>query len=547
MKFVRDDYERKQRMKVIAVVAGLAVLVAIIWAWNHFMNKGPTGQENLPVTQEQGITTGATGSAPAGTANTTPKDIPTLVKEVRGAIAVIETYNRKNEKIGVGTGFFVNGNGHLISNYHVFRGARSAKVKLPSGTYPIGKVLAEDQENDLVLVSVAIDKGKYRILPLETKASTVGERIVVIGNPLGLEATVSDGIISALRILEPFGNVIQVTSPISPGSSGSPVLNMYGRVVGVATFQFRQGQNLNFAIPVAKARNLVVTGEKELDELTFADAGALAAAEDPFSKGMVYYEAGEFDNAALQFKEVIKSDPANVEAYYYLGMSYKAERPFDAIEAFKTTLNMKPDHVNAHYNLGKTYNQVEMYKKASQTLRRALELEPGRGDLLLELGIAYASDKELRAAAKVLEEAVDYEYNPKAYYYLGLAYAAMRNYDKAYDSFKSAVEEDSEFFEAYVGLGYCCAAFKNWKDGINNMKRAQALEPDHPEVYYLLGFMYLGNDDVDSASRQAQALAEISRKWKGKKIAIFDDRKLFEMQNELQSAISRYKYNQRRR
>jgi hypothetical protein len=71
----------------------------------------------------------------------------------------------------------------------------------------------------------------------------------VIGTPLGLEQTVSDGIVSARREIPGFGRIVQMTAPISPGSSGSPVLNMRGEVVGVATFLIDMGQNLNFAIP----------------------------------------------------------------------------------------------------------------------------------------------------------------------------------------------------------------------------------------------------------------------------------------------------------
>ena len=84
------------------------------------------------------------------------------------------------------------------------------------------------------------------------------------GSPLGLENTVSDGIVSAIRDVPDFGKVIQITAPISPGSSGSPVLNMQGEVIGIASFQMVEGQNLNFAIPSEKIISLVLTEENKI-------------------------------------------------------------------------------------------------------------------------------------------------------------------------------------------------------------------------------------------------------------------------------------------
>lgn len=86
----------------------------------------------------------------------------------------------------------------------------------------------------------------------------------MIGNPFGLEGTVADGIVSAVRDVSDFGRIIQITAPISPGSSGSPVVNMKGEVVGVATFQLMEGQNLNFAIPSERIANLELNRGKPL-------------------------------------------------------------------------------------------------------------------------------------------------------------------------------------------------------------------------------------------------------------------------------------------
>lgn len=551
MKFVKEDYQAAQRKKRTRITFSVIALIGIFIIWYSYSQRSAADKElaGLPgvMPTNPHVIDKTINPDPEPQSKAKIMDLPTLVKDVKRAIAVIHTYDRKDQPLGQGTGFFINKHGHAISNFHVFRGAHRAEVKLPSGTYPVHKVLDEDPDSDLILFSVKIKSSWHGFLSFVDKSPAVGERIVVIGNPLGLEATVSDGIVSAHRKLDPFGSVIQITSPISPGSSGSPVLNLSGEVIGVATFQYRQGQNLNFAIPIAKAKKLVSTGEKELADLSFADTDALASARGAFSRGRVYYDAGEYDNAASQFKEAVKEDPTNAEAYYYLGMSYRAERAFDAADAFKTAVNLDPDYIDAYCSLGEVYNQLEMYKNSIQALRQALRIEPDNFDALIQLGIAYASDKEYKAAVKVLERALNIEPDANAYLYVGLACMATRDYDKALDSFQAAVDQYPDFHEAYIGLGYCYAIFKNWKQGIVSLRRAGSLAPGHPEIHYLLGFMYLGDGDVSAAEREARELSEISSKWRGKKIAIYDERKLSDMLSELRSAISQYRSRRSRR
>src|SRR4029078_11155566 len=137
----------------------------------------------------------------------------------------------------------------IISNWHVVDECYRAEVKTADGSiYHIKGILASDKEADLVLLEVEIPPGKAKFLKVAGNPPDEGERIVVIGNPLGLEGTVSDGIVSGIRDLPKLGRLIQLTAPISHGSSGGPVVNMFGDVVGVARAALSEGQNLNFAV-----------------------------------------------------------------------------------------------------------------------------------------------------------------------------------------------------------------------------------------------------------------------------------------------------------
>ncbi len=117
-------------------------------------------------------------------------------------------------------------------------------------------MLAVDEEGDLALLSVDMPPDRARTSELSRVLPDEGEQIVVIGNPLKLEGSVSDGIVSAVREVPNVGKIIQITAPISHGNSGSPVFNMKGQVVGVVTVKVTNGQNINLAIGAARVELL---------------------------------------------------------------------------------------------------------------------------------------------------------------------------------------------------------------------------------------------------------------------------------------------------
>jgi uncharacterized protein (TIGR02145 family) len=182
-----------------------------------------------------------------------------VVKLVMPATVLVMTYDAKGKPLAQGSGFFVSETGEVITNYHVFKDAESIEIKCPDNSvYKITLVIAEDLTSDLVKLQADIGGKKVPWLQLNKTKIEVGEKIVVIGSPKGLESTVSDGIVSAVRDVPGFGNIIQITAPISPGSSGSAVVNMKGEVIGVASAQMLEGQNLNFVVPVEKIAALKV-------------------------------------------------------------------------------------------------------------------------------------------------------------------------------------------------------------------------------------------------------------------------------------------------
>jgi len=174
--------------------------------------------------------------------------LPELVKEIAPAVVTIQSFQAKGGGTS-GSGFFID-HDLIATNWHVLKGGVRFAIRGPHGqSYRVVSTVAIDKSNDVAILRVSPGLPAGSVLFLNDYLPVVGERIFVIGNALGfLSGTVSDGIVSAVRRLGPANFAIQITAPISPGSSGSPVVDMRGNVVGVATFRLVSGQSLNFAI-----------------------------------------------------------------------------------------------------------------------------------------------------------------------------------------------------------------------------------------------------------------------------------------------------------
>jgi S1-C subfamily serine protease len=185
--------------------------------------------------------------------------IPAIAKAANGAIVSIIMSDKDGNPIAQGSGFLISSDGVILTNYHVIAVGSSAVVKLPDGAvYVVDGVLAADKTRDVAVIKV--HGSNFRTLTLgDSDQLQVGDEVVAIGNPLSLESTVSNGIVSGIRsVEEEGGKFLQVTTPISPGSSGGPLLNMAGEVVGITTMYLEGGENLNFAIPIDDAKRLLL-------------------------------------------------------------------------------------------------------------------------------------------------------------------------------------------------------------------------------------------------------------------------------------------------
>lgn len=173
-------------------------------------------------------------------------DARDVFKNVAPSVVLIKTYAAGHVPLKIGSGFFISPGDALVTNAHVIAGAVEVEIVLHDGTTTtVTQVLALAPDKDIAILSA-----KGPPLEISERIPEVGEPIFVLGSPEGLSATFSNGIVSAIRAQNE-SPVIQITAPISPGSSGGPVVDEKGKVLGVASFYYKEGQNLNFAVGCA--------------------------------------------------------------------------------------------------------------------------------------------------------------------------------------------------------------------------------------------------------------------------------------------------------
>lgn len=237
---------------VIALLVGVIIFVLALW----FITDRRKKTSNIQPTQPQAALAPIADTSATSAASAAPTISPTHVlspeeiyRTESAGMILLETYDDEGRKRGLGSGFAVASDGTSVTNYHVIRGASRATVKFSNGTIgSVAGVEAYDQGRDLAVIQVT--PAPSTVLEVgDSDKLQVGDKIVAVGSPLGLQNTMSEGIVSALR-----NGVIQISAPISPGSSGGAVFDEHGKVVGISAAQMVAGQNLNFAIPINWAK-----------------------------------------------------------------------------------------------------------------------------------------------------------------------------------------------------------------------------------------------------------------------------------------------------
>lgn len=435
--------------------------------------------------------------------------LPDLVRRIKPSAVAIETFNARGEKLARGSGFFITTN-RVVTNRHVIDGAYKAEIHLSNGnTYPVKGVLAIDGEGDIALLQVDVPATLVTPLPVVRTSPQEGESIVVIGNPFGFEGSVSNGIVSAVRDISNYGRIIQITAPISPGSSGSPVVNMSGQLVGVATLQLTDGQSLNFAVPSERVAQLQAGALTSFSDLVLSSRrNKRAAAEHFYAQGLGFLSHDDWAKALPLFEKAIDTDSDYAEAWYQTSyVNGMLGRHNEALRASRQVIRLRPDWPEPHVNMGHAYSRLGQFQDAINSYKQALRLDPYNADVQYAMGVTYGkwnkADDEILAYRKAINLRPDHA---GAYERLGLAYFRAGKFKEAASAFDQLRMLKPGEAKASNYLGEAYLKLNKVEEGIEAFKQATRLKPDFAAAYYNLALGYLASGDRESALVQYNIL-----------------------------------------
>jgi tetratricopeptide (TPR) repeat protein len=356
-----------------------------------------------------------------GAAVVSQATLPELVRRVKPSVVSVLTYDLKGEPLISGSGFFVRP-GEVMTNMHVIKGAHRVEIHTLEGkgrTYPVTGALSIDEEADLALLKVDLPAERSRPLPMSATLPDEGEQIFVIGNPLRLEGSVSDGIVSAIREVPDLGRIIQVTAPVSHGNSGSPLFNMRGEVIGIVTVKVTNGQNINLALGVLRVAELQGKEPMSFDQI----AARSKASNQPEALAEVWYRGGidslwlgNYDNALNYFETAANRNPRRPETWIQIGYcKVKQGRNEEAIRAYKRAIQLRPNSSEAYNKLGDAYFYGSRFTEAIAAYQEAAHIHPEQSEAYYNLGLAYLEmgDREAAFAQARRLESIDVDLNRK--------------------------------------------------------------------------------------------------------------------------------------
>ncbi|MBF0479983.1 MAG: tetratricopeptide repeat protein [Candidatus Omnitrophica bacterium] len=405
---------------------------------------------------------------------------PTEAKDIFARVSQSVVFISVNGGKSLGSGFIISPDGVIVTAVHVLANSTDVKVRLKDGMeLPVKWVLYQDNRKDLAVIK--IDAQNLPALPLGNKNSmSIGDKVYCIGNPLGLDYSLSDGLVSGFRNLEGV-SYVQFTAPISPGNSGGPVVNASGEVIGIAemvlTGQEKIAQNLNLAAAV----NELPPDVASLPPTEYEQSKGiyLSKADQLVQEGSQQYAQGNKEKAEKMIEEALQEDPDSASANNMMGRFYYEEKNFEkAQHSFEKAIAQEPNFAKAYSNLGVLYYRLGRSEQAEGLYKKAIALDPNNIGANNGLALIYRKRGQIDQAEELLKKTIALEpKEPISYINLEGVYYIRGQLDLAEDLGKKAIALDPNQADAYGILGQVYRDRQEWDKAIDNYNKAIELDP----------------------------------------------------------------------
>jgi len=388
----------------------------------------------------------------------------TLVRQhISGCVTVI-AYDPDKAMPKLGGGYLAAPD-RVVTARHLLGGADRAEVQFSDGKMiAVAGIVAENPTMDLAMIRLEHPAEGATVLTLAPDCPQPGEPLVAVGAPLGLAWTVSVGTASAIRDVPGAGRSLQHSVPVSPGSSGGPLLDMQGRVVAIQTScikagkdpNVQAGQSLNFAVPAEYIAALKPGPLRTLAEARseIGDGWVPPVTRNLDRASLRYLTRDDFETATAFFEQRTRRWPNEADAWFRLGLCHeKCGRLDEAISAYERAVAIRADHATAWNNLGAIRIRQRKYEEAIEALNRCLKANPNHVEALNSMAVALISLNRHAEAVAPAAEAV--RLNPKhagARFHLGEASIKTGRREEALAQYKALLPLDAKLAERLKGL-----------------------------------------------------------------------------------------------
>ena len=447
-----------------------------------------------------------------GTSSVLAQTVQWIAEKALASTVYLEMKDRNGVTLGFGSGFFVREN-LIATNFHVIEGAAKGTAKLVGKytTYVIEGITATDETNDLALLKV----NTYGINPLRLGNSDevrIGTTVYVAGNPLGLEGTFSDGIISSRRDRYTQER-LQMTAPISPGSSGGPVLNRNSEVIGVSVSVHSRldAQNLNFAIPSNYLKKLI--GRSGLAK-PLSQNNYYISAETYFIWGYAKHESGNYNGAIADYTHAIRLKPDSAGFYALQGLAkQQLEQYPEAIADYDKAIRLKPSYAEVYGNRGLAKYRLGQHFAAIADYDKAIQLKPDYAEAYGNRGLAKGNLGQHFAAITDCDKAIQLKPDfAEAYLIRGLEKTMLSQQFTAITDFDKAIHLQPNYAEAYNARAFAKINLGQHFAAITDCDKAIQLKPDFAEAYLTRGFAKGQSGRTQEAKQDFRTALKLSEK-----------------------------------